>query len=118
MTVNARNVGRTLRAYGVRVDAELRTVVLAAGALTATLAQANHPYRDRTGTLSASIEGLPAVGSAMGGTLMGGAAAGADYASYLEASVTWAFMAPAWQQVEPLLEHNADLALGRAWEDG
>lgn len=71
-------------------------------------ARADHPYQDRTGDLSASIEALPAVPTADGA--VGGVLAGEDYASFVEAK-GFAFLEPAARRSEARLEFELDRAL-------
>jgi len=85
------------------------------GDRVAGAARADHPYTDRTGDLTASLEGLPAMGSALDGTLQGGTVAGTEYASYVEEgterSRAYPYLEPAATLTEPAFEQDADAQL-------
>lgn len=87
------------------VTASLPPVVERAAQDIALRAKATHPYTDRTGNLTRSIEPLPAV-AAPDGTVRGGVVAGEEYASYVEEK-GFAFMEPAAREVEPTMEADA-----------
>lgn len=78
-------------------------------------ARADHPYTDRTGDLSGSIEALPAVRTDDGAR--GGVLAGMDYASHVEAK-GYAFLEPAAQRSEGRLDEELDRALEDAIRRG
>jgi len=79
-------------------------------------ARAEHPYTDRTGNLTASIEALPA--RYVGEHVEGGVVAGMDYASYVDEGTTRAraypYMEPARVATEPYVEEIAERALRTA----
>lgn len=94
------------------VDAALLASVHDAAETIATEARNDHPYTDRTDTLAESIEALPAVASGEG-RVVGGVAAGAPYASFLERRQEFAFLQPAADRSEPRVEHDLDTNLRR-----
>ena len=99
------------------VDAALLASVHDAAETIATEARndhpyTDHPYTDRTDTLAESIEALPAVASGEG-RVVGGVAAGAPYASFLERRQEFAFLQPAADRSEPRVEHDLDTNLRR-----
>lgn len=79
-------------------------------------ARAEHPYTDRTGNLTASIEALPA--RTVGDRVEGGVVAGAIYASYVDEgtdrSRPYPFMEPAAQATEPYVDEIAERGLRAA----
>ncbi len=79
-------------------------------------ARAEHPYTDRTGNLTASIEALPA--RAVGDRVEGGVVAGMDYASYVDEGTSRArpypYMEPAARATESYAEEIADRGLRAA----
>lgn len=79
-------------------------------------ARAEHPYTDRTGDLTASIEALPA--RTMGDRVEGGVVAGMDYASFVDEGTSRArpypYMEPAAQASEPYAEEIAERGLRTA----
>lgn len=91
-------------------DAIEDAVNRAAGVI-AHAAAAEHPYTDRTGDLTGSIEALPAVRTAEGAR--GGVLAGMNYASHVEAR-GYAFLEPAAQRSEGRLDHDLHDALETA----
>lgn len=107
-----------LAEVGAAVDEGARAAVERQGERVAGAARADHPYQDRTGDLTTSLEGLPAMGSALDGTLQGGAAAGTEYASYVEEgterSRPYPYLAPAAELTEPAFEQDADAQLQTA----
>lgn len=94
------------------VNASLPPVVERAAQDIALRAKSMHPYTDRTGNLTRSIEPLPAV-SAPDGMVRGGVVAGEEYASYVEAA-GYEFMEPAAREVEPTMEVDAARTLADA----
>lgn len=74
-------------------------------------ARAEHPYTDRTGQLTESIEALPAHATVMGAE--GGVIASMPYASYVEAR-GFEFLSPAFQRSHDRIEHEMYDALERA----
>lgn len=78
-------------------------------------ARADHPYTDRTGDLSGSIEALPAVRTAEGAR--GGVLAGMEYASHVEAK-GYAFLEPAARRSEGRIDHELNDALEQAVRRG
>lgn len=89
----------------------LEDAVTRAGEVVAFAARADHPYTDRTGDLTGSIEGLPAVRTANGA--QGGVVAGMDYASYVEGR-GYAFLEPALMSQQGRIDHELADALSRA----
>lgn len=81
-------------------------------------ARAEHPYTDRTGALTASLEPLPATGSLLDGTLEGAVVAGREYASYIEEGTTRArpypYLEPAARASEPVFEELWERGFVRA----
>ncbi len=79
-------------------------------------ARAEHPYTDRTGNLTASIEALPA--RTVGGRVEGGVVAGMDYASYVDEGTSRArpypYLQPAAQATESYAEEIAERGLRAA----
>ena len=96
---------------------ELERVAEGHARRVAAEAQASHPYTDRTGDLTASIEALPAQGDALDGTLSASVVAGMDYAGYVEAA-GFAFLEPAAERTESALVADAEAALARATRTG
>lgn len=82
----------------------------------AQYARAEHPYTDRTGNLTASIEALPA--RYVGEHVEGGVVAGMDYASYVNEGTSRAraypYMDPAARATEPYVEEIAERGLRTA----
>lgn len=85
------------------------------GERVAGAAKTEHPYTDRAGDLTASIEGLPATGAALDGAMIGGTAAGAGHASYVEEGTprakAYPFIEPAAVLAEPIFEQDAGALL-------
>lgn len=98
------------RSLSEQLSSVLEAAVTRGAEIVAFAARAEHPYTDRTGRLTASIEALPAV--ATGDLARGGVLAGMDYASFVEAS--HAYLAPAAQRVEGRVEHELDNILAAA----
>lgn len=82
--VSAAAFDRDLSAFRRGVEHELEVAVLRAGRAIAKQARQVHNYDDHTRTLTGSIDALTPTGSALAGTLEGGAEATAEYASYIE----------------------------------
>lgn len=82
-----------------------------AGDTVATASRADHPYKDRTGRLTAATEGLTA--RREGDVVRGGAVAVREYASRLEERPEYAFLAPAYGRSEARIEHDLDTCIGR-----
>lgn len=83
---------------------------LSAGAeIIAGIARRDHPYTDRTGDLTASIESIapPAAG------FSAAVVAGEDYASFLEER-GFAFLEPAARTADPYMENDLDNRLRTA----
>lgn len=82
----------------------------------AASARADHPYTDRTGSLTGSIEALPA--RDVGGRVEGGVVAGMSYASYVEngteRSRPYPYLAPAARDTEPYAEEIAERGMRAA----
>lgn len=72
-------------------------------------AKADHPYTDRTTTLTNSIEAVEPTRS--GSEVRGAVVAEAPYASYLEARAEYAFLATAAAREEARIEHDMDAAV-------
>lgn len=81
------------------VDAGLGQV----GERVAQEARTNHPYQNRSGDLQASTQALEPSGRATDGTARVDVVALEDYASYLEDRPEFAFLAPAFERLEPQL---------------
>lgn len=79
-------------------------------------ARAEHPYTDRTGDLTASIEALPA--RTMGDRVEGGVVAGMDYASFVDEGTSRArpypYMEPAAAATQDYAEEVAERGLRTA----
>lgn len=79
-------------------------------------ARAEHPYTDRTGDLTASIQALPA--RRVGDRVEGGVVAGMSYASYVDEgtdrSRPYPYMQPAAEATEPYVEEIAERGLRAA----
>lgn len=88
----------------------VETAVQRASEVVAHAARADHPYTDRTGALSASIEALPAV--RVGEVVRGGVLAGAEYAEHVERSHP--FLAPALDASLARIEQETDQVLHEA----
>lgn len=86
------------------------------GQVIAERARDVHPYTDRTGDLTASIEAAPA--RHVGERVEGGVVAGTSYASYVEEGTDRArpypYLEPAARDTEPYVEQLADQELRRA----
>lgn len=80
------------------LDDELEEAVRRSQAAVVTAAKADHPYTDRTTTLTRSIRAYAPTGKASAGTLRGELGAYADYASYLERRAEYAFLLPALER--------------------
>ena len=72
-------------------------------------AKADHPYTDRTTTLTNSIEAVEPTRA--GSEVRGAVVAEAPYASYLEARAEYAFLAPVAAREEARIEHDMDAAV-------
>lgn len=81
----------------------------------ATAARVDHPYTDRSGALTASIEALPAVRT--DGGAIGGVVAGEHYASFVEAQ-GYPFLGPALSASEARIEHDTEDVLEVALRRG
>jgi len=77
-------------------------------------AKADHPYTDRTGTLTDSIRAYAPRGRFSRDTLRAEVVARAPYASHLEARREFAFLEPAWDRNEPRAEESLERALDAA----
>ncbi len=97
------------------VDA-IEAAVARGAEVVAFAARAEHPYTDRTGNLTESIEALPAVRTADGA--VGGVVAGASYAEFVERRPEYAFLGPAARRSEDRLAHELDDALEEAVRRG
>lgn len=97
-------------ALDAAVRETLRGSVADAAETIATEARNDHPYTDRSRALTESIEALPAV-EAPDGRVVGGVAAGAEHASYLEGRAEYAFLQPAADRSAPRIEHDLDTRL-------
>lgn len=106
-------VSGALSAWEREIASALEEVVEEQASRIATEARASHPYTDRTGNLTASIEALPAQGSARGGDLRAAVVAGEEYASYVDQG-RFAFLLPAAERVEGDLVDAAERALAEA----
>lgn len=98
------------RSLSDMLSSALEAAVARGAEIIAFNAKAEHPYTDRTGRLTASIEALPA--TVTGATAQAGVLAGMDYASFVEAS--HAYLAPAAQRTEGRIEHELDIILTAA----
>lgn len=72
-------------------------------------ARAEHPYTDRTTTLTNSIEAVEPTRS--GDEVRGAVVAEAPYASYLEARPEYAFLGPVAEREAARIEHDMDAAV-------
>jgi len=115
LTFRLADAGRALDALEGSVLDAIEDAVNRAGDVVAHDARADHPYQDRTGDLTASIEALPAVRTADGAR--GGVLAGEDYASFVEAR-GFAFLAPAAERSGGRVELELDRALEDAVRRG
>jgi len=106
-------VAQALTGWEREVGEALGEVAEEHAARVAAEARASHPYTDRTGNLTASIEALPAQGSVRGGDLTASVVAGEDYASYVDRG-RFAFLVPAAERVERELADAAERALAEA----
>jgi methylmalonyl-CoA mutase cobalamin-binding subunit len=86
------------------IDDALQAAVERGADVIAYAAKADHPYQDRTGDLTGSIEALPAIRAAEG--VRGGVLAGMDYAAYVDARMP--FLDPAARRSEDRIEHELD----------
>jgi hypothetical protein len=86
-----------------------------ASEVIAHAARADHPYTDRSGDLTGSIEALPVVRTEDGAR--GGVLAGMTYASHVEAK-GYAFLDPAAQRSEGRIDQALDDALEAAVRRG
>lgn len=96
------------------IEDEMREVFVTGAQRTAQTVRAIHPWQNRTGILEGSIEALRPTGRVFAGTLQGGIAMGAPYASFLEAQPQWATLENAWGLIEPYFERDAQAGLDRA----
>lgn len=94
------------------LDEELVAVVERTAETAASIARADHPYTDRTGALTASLEALPA--TAQGSIARGGVAAGTDYAEHVERRPGFAFLGPALDAAEAFAEEDLAASAQRA----
>jgi hypothetical protein len=76
-------------------------------------AQARHPYQDRSGDLTGSIQVLDPTGRFWDGTLEGGVEASMEYASFVEEHVG-PILDPIWEASEAKADELLDEALERA----
>lgn len=106
-------VAQALTGWEREIGEALEEVVEDHAARVAAEARADHPYTDRTGNLTASIEALPAQGSVRGGDLRATVVAGEEYASYVD-SGRFRYLLPAAERVEGELADAADRALAAA----
>jgi hypothetical protein len=77
-------------------------------------ARADHPYTDRSGTLTRSVRAYAPRGSFSRDTLRVEVVARAPYASHLEDRRDFAFLAPAWERSEGHVGELLERALDRA----
>lgn len=102
----------------VVVGDELAAALTRGAEAVAFTAKADHPYTDRTGNLTASIEALPAVGSLRDGTLAASVVAGMGYASFVEQgtahSAPYPYLEPALDANEGRIEEEAERGLAQA----
>lgn len=117
VTVDLLGLDAFVAELSAALDDELPTAMDNTAEAVAATARAEHPYTDRTGDLTASIQALPAQGSAMGGTLHGLVMAGTEYASFVEKgtsrSAPYPYLEPAAAAMDPRLGQEGQLALQR-----
>ena len=77
-------------------------------------ARADHPYTDRTGTLTGSIRAYAPRGRFSRDTLRAEVVARAPYASYVDGRRAFAFLEPAWDRNEGRAEEMLERALDAA----
>ena len=114
MATGITGLANVLREIEREINGALEATVEQHVERVAAEARANHPYTDRTNALTASIEALPASGSAIDGTLRGFVVAGAEHAEYLERNPRFAFLEPAARRLEADLERAASASIERA----
>lgn len=114
MATGITGLAGALREIERAIAGALEETVEAHAERVATEARANHPYTDRTGALTASIEALPASGNALDGQLRGFVVAGAEHAEYVESNPSFAFLEPAAHRLDADLVRAAEVAIERA----
>lgn len=107
-----------LAALGDGLDDALDDAAREAAEVVAFAAKADHPYTDRTETLTDSIAAYAPRGRFSRDTLRAEVVARALHASHLERRRDFAFLAPAWDRSEgrvgELLERALDASVRRA----
>lgn len=113
LTIDARFAAE-LAADVERLDAAvmdgLEEAVRRASNVVASAARADHPYTDRTGTLTAMTLPLDTVRA--GATVRGGVSAGTDYAQYVDRSHP--FLEPALDAQRARIEQETDQVINAA----
>ncbi|MFO0610794.1 MAG: HK97 gp10 family phage protein [Polyangiales bacterium] len=94
-----------LRGLGAALDDELERAAREGAKVVAFAAKADHPYTDRSETLTRSIRAYAPRGSFLRDTLDVDIIARAAYAKYLERRRAWAFLGPALERSQGRLEH-------------
>jgi len=103
-----------LRELRVALDDELEGAAREGAQLIAFAARADHPYTDRTGTLTRSIRAYAPRGSFLRDTLRADVIARTPYAGYVERRVAFAYLGPAAERSEGRLGHHLHDALEAA----
>lgn len=100
------------------LDRELSNGLQRAAELVALQASTTHPYTDRTGGLSRSIQAAPVIGSIATHNLRGVVVAGEDYASFVEEGTSrsrpYPYLAPAAAAVDAAISTEGEKALEAA----
>lgn len=113
-TARMRGLERATHALRDAADDGADDGMARASALVAAQARARHTFTNRTRTLEGSIHHVEPQGRLRDGTLTGGVAADADYASYVDALDGYAFLLPAFVARQSEAARVMDLALQRA----
>lgn len=118
LRVDLNPLDRKLARASREIDEAMAGALEDAGVRVAADAQASHTYVDRTGTLTASMAGLPASGSFLRGTLEAGVIDHADYASYVEEGTDYMaarpFFGPAFDRLASEIDAICDDVLEAA----
>ena len=96
------------------LDDELETAVRRSTSAVAFAARADHPYTDRTHSLTRSTRDYAPRGRASEGTLRGEVGAYAGYASFVERRPRFAFLDPAFERSRDHFDQHRDDALEAA----
>lgn len=105
---------RGLTALRDGLDEALDDAVRETAKVVAFAAKADHPYTDRSRTLTNSIRAYAPRGRFSRDSLRVEVAALAPYASHLEARQAFAFLEPAWNRSEAHVGELLERALDRA----